>query len=92
MPPVNLIKGDITKIKVDAIVNAANTTLMGFGGVDGAIHRAAGPAFYGACENFHGCPTGDALITCGFTLTAQFLLHPLSTLWLVSNIVDDHLL
>lgn len=71
MPQINVIKGDITKIKVDAIVNAANTTLMGGGGVDGAIHRAAGPALYGACEKFHGCPTGEARITGGFNLPSQ---------------------
>ena len=81
MPQINVIKGDITKIKVDAIVNAANTTLMGGGGVDGAIHRVAGPALYGACEKFHGCPTGEARITGGFNLPAKFIIHTPGPIW-----------
>ena len=75
MPQINVIKGDITKVEVDAIVNAANTTLMGGGGVDGAIHRAAGPALYNACEKFHGCPTGKARITGGFNGEDQLLAN-----------------
>ena len=83
MSVISAIKGDITKIKVDAIVNAANTTLMGGGGVDGAIHPAAGPALYGACEKFHGCPTGEARITGGFTCQPNSLFTRLDQFGMV---------
>ena len=66
MKTIQVVQGDITTIAADAVVNAANTTLMGGGGVDGAIHRAAGPALYGACEKFGGRPTGEARITSGY--------------------------
>ena len=92
MTEINVIRGDITKIKVDAIVNAANTTLMGGGGVDGAIHRAAGPALYGACEKFHGCPTGEARITGGFNLPAKFIVHTPGPVWHGGNHGEDQLL
>ena len=75
MVKIKVVEGDITKVKVDAIVNAANTTLMGGGGVDGAIHRAAGPALYAACEKFGGCPTGEARITSGFNLPAKYIIR-----------------
>ena len=71
MKTIQVVQGDITTIAADAVVNAANTTLMGGGGVDGAIHRAAGPALYAACEKFGGCPTGEARITSGFNLPAK---------------------
>ena len=92
MTQINVIKGDITKIKVDAIVNAANTTLMGGGGVDGAIHRAAGPALYAACEKFHGCPTGEARITGGFALPARFIIHTPGPIWHGGDHQEDQLL
>lgn len=92
MSVISAIKGDITKIKVDAIVNAANTTLMGGGGVDGAIHRAAGPALYGACEKFHGCPTGEARITGGFNLPAKFIIHTPGPIWHGGDNGEDQLL
>lgn len=92
MTQIKVIKGDITKIKVDAIVNAANTTLMGGGGVDGAIHRAAGPALYAACEKFHGCPTGEARITGGFALPARFIIHTPGPIWHGGDHQEDQLL
>lgn len=92
MAQVNAIKGDITKVKVDAIVNAANTTLMGGGGVDGAIHRAAGPALYEACEKFHGCPTGEARITGGFNLPAKYIIHTPGPVWHGGTHGEDQLL
>lgn len=81
MQRIKVVQGDITKFHGDAIVNAANTTLMGGGGVDGAIHRAAGPALYAACEKFHGCPTGEARITLGFNLPVRYIIHTPGPVW-----------
>lgn len=81
MKKINVVQGDITRAQVDAIVNAANTTLMGGGGVDGAIHRAAGPGLYLACRKFNGCPTGEARITSGFNLPARYIIHTPGPLW-----------